>query len=428
MTLQTRILALVTGLLVLAVAATSAALTWNARQSLLEQEESDGRLIAELLAKTAEFADANANQAEHAIGEQMLVSATLAAHLVAVAERAGEHPVAINRRLEAIADETVLDEFWITDEHGHAYLRSEPEIEFTFSPDAEQQPQAHIFWALLTGQARAVVQEARKREIDDLVFKYAAVGGDDRRRIVQVGYDARYIEHLRQQVGLVSLADQLVASERIVSIQVVDPTLLTLAYRAAPGQTSGPSLSPTDAEYALRAQRERRSSSYLDESILKVFAPIVGAQDRVIGATIVQLPIPQFREVLQQVLQLAILVAAGVLVVGVALSILLSRRVTRPVARLTAAARAVEAAQFDPEILAAVAARSDELGQLGRVFQRMAREVQLREQRLKQQVLELRIEIDEARKVKEVAEITETEYFQQLQKKARALRYRSRET
>ena len=54
----------------------------------------------------------------------------------------------------------------------------------------------------------------------------------------------------------------------------------------------------------------------------------------------------------------------------------------------------------------------------------MAREVQLREQRLKAQVQELTIEIDRTREAKQVAEITETDYFQELQAKARTLRAR----
>jgi CRP-like cAMP-binding protein len=91
-------------------------------------------------------------------------------------------------------------------------------------------------------------------------------------------------------------------------------------------------------------------------------------------------------------------------------------------ARVTAAAVAVEAGVYEPESLDQVAARTDELGQLGRVFQRMVREVYSREQRLKQQVAELRIEIDEAKKERQVAEITETEYFQQLKMKASQLR------
>jgi hypothetical protein len=37
-------------------------------------------------------------------------------------------------------------------------------------------------------------------------------------------------------------------------------------------------------------------------------------------------------------------------------------------------------------------------------------------------VQQLRIEVDEAKRARQVAEITETDYFQQLQQKARGLR------
>ena len=92
------------------------------------------------------------------------------------------------------------------------------------------------------------------------------------------------------------------------------------------------------------------------------------------------------------------------------------------VGRLTDAAASVEAACFEPESLDEVVARRDALGQLARVFQRMAREVHAREERLQRQVHELRIEVDEAKRAREVAEITGTEYFRNLQEKARQLR------
>jgi len=63
--------------------------------------------------------------------------------------------------------------------------------------------------------------------------------------------------------------------------------------------------------------------------------------------------------------------------------------------RLTAAAHAVEKNTFEPESLALVAARKDALGGLARVFQRMAAEVHVREQRLKRQVEQLRLDIEE---------------------------------
>jgi DNA-binding response OmpR family regulator len=97
----------------------------------------------------------------------------------------------------------------------------------------------------------------------------------------------------------------------------------------------------------------------------------------------------------------------------------------KDVAQVTSAAAAVEAQQFAVEMLADVVKRPDELGQLARVFQRMAREIAAREEQLKQQIQVLRIEIDQAKKTRQVSEITDTEYFQDLQKKAKALRYRS---
>lgn len=90
--------------------------------------------------------------------------------------------------------------------------------------------------------------------------------------------------------------------------------------------------------------------------------------------------------------------------------------------RVTAAAVAVEAGIYEPASLDEVARRTDALGQLARVFQRMVRQVYSREQSLKQQVAELRIEIDQVKQAHQVAEITETEYFQQLQQKAHRLR------
>ena len=94
-------------------------------------------------------------------------------------------------------------------------------------------------------------------------------------------------------------------------------------------------------------------------------------------------------------------------------------------AHITAAAAAVDAGEFDLKGLPEVAARPDELGQLARVFQQMAREVYAREQRLRQQVQELRIGIDETKKARQVAEITETEYFQELRRKSQELRNRA---
>jgi CheY-like chemotaxis protein len=86
------------------------------------------------------------------------------------------------------------------------------------------------------------------------------------------------------------------------------------------------------------------------------------------------------------------------------------------------AAGALESDRFEPASLSGVAAREDALGQLARTFVRMAGEVRAREERLRRQVEELRIEIDESRQARKVAEITDTDYFRDLRSRAADLR------
>lgn len=93
------------------------------------------------------------------------------------------------------------------------------------------------------------------------------------------------------------------------------------------------------------------------------------------------------------------------------------------VGRVTAAAAAVEVGSFASDSLEGVAARTDALGQLARVFQHMAHQVRAREERLQQEVHELRIIVDEGTQAQKVAEITESDYFRQLRGQAAHLRH-----
>ena len=52
----------------------------------------------------------------------------------------------------------------------------------------------------------------------------------------------------------------------------------------------------------------------------------------------------------------------------------------------------------------------------------MVQAVQQREEQLRQEVTKLRIQIDETKRKKQVAEITETDYFQKLVQQAQSLR------
>lgn len=103
---------------------------------------------------------------------------------------------------------------------------------------------------------------------------------------------------------------------------------------------------------------------------------------------------------------------------------LVAQSMVRPLLRLTSAARQMAAGHLDREQAALLEASqgSGEISHLTQVFGRMAKEVIQREETLKQQVKQLRIEIDETKKSRQVAEITETDYFQNLRQKAQEMR------
>ena len=107
------------------------------------------------------------------------------------------------------------------------------------------------------------------------------------------------------------------------------------------------------------------------------------------------------------------------------LAIALARSIAKPIKELTSVAEAIEEGSFEHHRLTQFADNRDDIGQLVRVFIHMAHQVKVREQKLKQQVVQLNFEIDESKRERQVAAVTGTEYFQQLQQKAQRLRKRS---
>ena len=140
------------------------------------------------------------------IASQMTAQARITAHLVAAAEAAGHDAAQLIATLDDVAANTVVDEFWVTDEQGVVYLttvrdKSGAPMPFRFDPDPAVQPQASAFHVLLASSVDSddvVTQEAQVREIDHGVYKYAAVSGVDRQRIVQVGNGLAFEEQVSQ--------------------------------------------------------------------------------------------------------------------------------------------------------------------------------------------------------------------------------------
>jgi hypothetical protein len=138
------------------------------------------------------------------------------------------------------------------------------------------------------------------------------------------------------------------------------------------------------------------------------------------------LPFSTFQAAARDLLHLAVIAALVGIGVAVAAGALVAQRLSRPLLRLTSATRLMEHSQLSNEQATALAETpdNDEIAELSRVFGRMAREVIQREVGLRSQVQVLTVLIDEAKRGKEVAEITESEYFQSLAQRSKEIRAR----
>jgi energy-coupling factor transport system substrate-specific component len=107
---------------------------------------------------------------------------------------------------------------------------------------------------------------------------------------------------------------------------------------------------------------------------------------------------------------------------------LVALSISRPLLRLSAAAAAMEARRFTPEMARDIGATvgNDEVSQLSRLFGTMAAQIIERERSLQQEVQSLRDEIDMAKRRREAGLEPENEYFRALQARVQEIRERKR--
>ena len=124
---------------------------------------------------------------DDAVSQHMVAEATLTAHFIAAAVKAGMSKADINAVLAEVAKNSAISEFWISDEKGKIEFTNVPGTSFKFPTDVNAKSQATPFAALLSGAKKVVVQGFQPREFDGKSFKYVGVAGVDKPRIVQVG-------------------------------------------------------------------------------------------------------------------------------------------------------------------------------------------------------------------------------------------------
>ena len=113
------------------------------------------------------------------------------------------------------------------------------------------------------------------------------------------------------------------------------------------------------------------------------------------------------------------------------INFLLKRYVIQPVYVLSGLADKISAdenfaTELESQALQSITTRLDELGSLAQVFRKMATDVYKRTGMLKSQVNQLIIKIDELSRKQQVSEVTESEFFTDLQKRAKEIRHKDK--
>lgn len=167
--------------------------------------------------------------------------------------------------------------------------------------------------------------------------------------------------------------------------------------------------------------------TYEDEygSWVSAYTPITNPQGEIVGAMGMDFEASYVNQVRQAIINriaIAFVIAYTALFV---LVFVISRTLTQPIRKLTRAAEKIAEGDYEQDLSASKLERfPDEIGTLREVFSVMVSKVYQREQTLKAQVEQLKIEIDEAKRQHEVDEIAETDFFRDLQSKAQLMRDR----
>ncbi|HEY9688971.1 MAG TPA: SpoIIE family protein phosphatase [Coleofasciculaceae cyanobacterium] len=385
MNLQRRLLLVLAGVAVIAVLPTIAVFQWSLRQELIRRSEGDGVRIANTLSRSLSVIQAVPAAVEDKLAQQMAATATVLAHLVDLSEATGQSRSQLQQRLDRILDETVLDEFWISDSDGCARLRPRGNDVFCFSPDPKKQPQAHAFWPLLTGKAKIVIQEARKREIDNKIFQYVGVAGIDRPRIVQVGNHVNFLESLRQSLGLDRLIGEMLNDRDVLGIWVIDAQGKLIAGQGREG--SGLLQQPPAAKLDLLRQSlsTQAVERLMIDQQLYVAVPLRNHDQTLQGAALVALSLDSLQAVSIEQTQWLAVVSIGILLVVVLLSYVAAGRLVQPIVELNRASQAIARGRWDHPL---PTDRDDEIGVLATSFARMVTQLQVHLETLEQRVAE----------------------------------------
>ncbi len=160
-------------------------------------------------------------------------------------------------------------------------------------------------------------------------------------------------------------------------------------------------------------------------SWLSGFAPIYNSAGDRVGAVGIDMCAEDVTALQQNILNTIVPAFGGGFVIMAIAVYYVSYRLTRPIKSLTTVADSIGQGNYDHDVSKLHGGFViDEVASLAEVFEIMMSKVRTREEKLKQQVAELQIIVDEGKKASQVAEIVDTDFFRELQTKANEMRAR----
>jgi len=162
-------------------------------------------------------------------------------------------------------------------------------------------------------------------------------------------------------------------------------------------------------------------------SWVSAYAPIRNSSGEAVAALGIDFTSTYVNEVRQKILNSIYLAFSVTYIILLLLVYFVSQILTRPMVGLTRAAEQIGEGNYEVGLkylneLSQSSRSHDEIGTMERVFRSMIDKVYQREQTLRKQVEELKIVIDESKRNKQVEDIVESEFFQELKVKAQKMR------
>lgn len=158
------------------------------------------------------------------------------------------------------------------------------------------------------------------------------------------------------------------------------------------------------------------------------YTPIRNSAGEVVAGLGIDFQADYVAQVQQAIINSMLMAFAITYVILFILVFMVSRFFTRPIVNLTSIAERIGEGDYQQDLTVLQKDQfPDEIDKLAEVFEIMVGKVQQREQNLKRQVAQLRIEIDDAKRQRDVKKIVETDMFADLQAKAEAIRKRRRQ-